>query len=164
MGEVIQAFKKSRVLSLGLLMLILALVLSAVASFVVEDKVYSQSGELGPGEYTLGNESFESKYLYPNRTLVLTSNNATLLVSSGENHSYNLTGQLVLYPNERPDVVVYNGSVSYTYRVKALDYPYSDLSIPALILAVVGGSVFLWVGYAKALRDVREGGRKDEKS
>ncbi|MBP1911589.1 hypothetical protein [Thermococcus stetteri] len=161
MGEVIRAFRKSRVLSLGLFMVVLALVLSAVASFVVEDKSYSQSGELGPGEYALGNESFESKYLYPNRTLVLTSDNATLLVSSGENRSYNLRGKIVLHPEGKPNVVVYNGSVSYTYSVKALNYPYSDLSIPALILALVG-SVFLWVGYAKALRDVREEGKNEK--
>jgi len=161
MGDVIRAFRESKVLSLGLVMVVMALVLSALASFTVEHRTYLQSGELGPGEYALGNGSFEDKYLYPNRTLVLSSDNATVLVSSGENRSYNLSGKIVLHPEKRPNIIVYNGSVSYTYRVKALNYPYSDLSIPALILALVG-SVFLWVGYAKALRDIKEG-RKNEK-
>ncbi|WP_456367530.1 hypothetical protein [Thermococcus sp.] len=162
MGDVIKAFRRSKVLSIGFLMIVLALILSAVASFTVENKSYVQSGKLGPGKHVIGSDNFEGKYLYPNRTLVLSSNNTTLiLVSSDKNISYNLTGRIVLHPKERPTIVVYNGSVGYTYRVRAVNYPYSDLSIPALILALIG-SVFLWVGYAKIIREVREG-KKNEK-
>ncbi|WP_297548477.1 hypothetical protein [Thermococcus sp.] len=156
MSEIFKLLFRSRLFVVGLLMLLLAMILSAVAVFQTGHPHYSSSGVLGPGNYTLGNYTFETKYFYLNRTLELSSRNATVKLSWGNfTRVYNLSGNFTFSPNNQPKVMVINGTVTYTYRVKGVSYPYSDLAIPAAILAFAG-TVFLWVGYVNAFRGRRK--------
>ncbi|WP_297507693.1 hypothetical protein [Thermococcus sp.] len=142
---------RSKLFLLGLSFLLLALVLSAVSVFYSNPISYSQSGTFGVGEHPVGNSSFE-EHVVTNRSLRLSSKNASIMVSWGSNYtSYNLTGNLTLYPGERPTVNVFKGEVNYSYEVKAIEYPYSDLAIPAFIFAIVG-TILAWIGLERILR------------
>ncbi len=156
MNEALKVFLSSRLVVAGFVMILLAMVLSAVAVFQIEHPSYSSSGTLGPGNHTLGNDTFESGYFYYNRSLALSSKNATVEVS-WDNFTavHKIKGNATFVPTDRPEVRVINGTVTYTYRVKAINYPYSDLAIPAAILAFAG-TVVLWVGYTHALRGRRK--------
>ncbi|WP_297469991.1 hypothetical protein [Thermococcus sp.] len=155
MRGILKAILNSKLMLSGFIMVFLAMILSAVAVFHVGHPSYSSSGVLEPGNHTLGNSTFENNYFYYNRTLSLSSKNATVELSWGNfTGVYNLTGNATFVPTDRPEVRVINGTVTYTYRAKAISYPYSDLAIPAAILAFAG-TVFLWVGYAHALKGRR---------
>jgi len=142
---------RSRLFVMGLAFLFIALVLSAVSVFCYRTVHYSTSGTIGIGRHVLGNETFEN-YEVVNRTLVLSSENASFSILWGSNYtSYNLSGRITLHPPGRPIVDVFEGKLNYTYEVSARRYPCADLSIPALILAVAG-TIFAWVGLERILR------------
>ncbi|WP_156927396.1 hypothetical protein [Thermococcus nautili] len=156
MNEALKVFLSSRLVVAGFIMILLAMILSAIAVFQTGHPSYYSSGTLGPGNHTLGNDTFENRYFYCNRSLSLSSKNATVEVSWGNFTAvYNITGNATFIPTDRPEVRVINGTVTYTYRAKAISYPYSDLAIPAAILAFAG-TVVLWVGYTHALRGKRK--------
>ena len=156
MREALRVFLSSKLFLAGFSMVLIAMVLSAIAVFQTGHPSHSSSGILEPGNHLLGNDTFESNYFYYNRTLSLSSKNATVELSWGNfTGVYNLTGNATFVPTDRPEVRVIKGTVTYTYRAKAISYPYSDLAIPAAILAFAG-TVFLWVGYTHALRGRRK--------
>ncbi|NJF26094.1 hypothetical protein [Thermococcus sp. Bubb.Bath] len=134
-------------ISVGLIFLVVALLMSIVGLHKVPVE-YENSGTLGPGNYTLGNNSFENGYLGYNRTLVLTSSNASIIVgeAGSPTRSMNITSNVTLNPKDRPSLEVLSGNVSYTYRARAWKYPYSLLAIPAFIFMLVG-TVLVFVGY-----------------
>ncbi|WP_297535651.1 hypothetical protein [Thermococcus sp.] len=143
---------RSKLFVIGLAFLLIAFILSAIAVFHTQVHHYSSSGSLRPGQYSLGNESFENSYSISNRTLVLESCNATVGVLSGTNYTtYNVSGRLVLHPSDRPTVNVLKGNVSYVYNVTGVGYPASNLAVPALIFAIVG-TIFAWVGLIRVFR------------
>ncbi|WP_258083354.1 hypothetical protein [Thermococcus thermotolerans] len=141
----------------GLIMLILALLIS-VAGFYRVNKSYSASGTLGEGMYYLGDDKFESEYLYHNRTLILSSSGANIsLIQGTKITNYTLVNrEITLHPGERPVIYVFNGSVNYSYRATAVDYPYAVYSLFAFVLMLVG-VVIAFMGYSQFLRDVKEG-------
>ncbi|ASJ08292.1 hypothetical protein A3L11_03225 [Thermococcus siculi] len=141
----------------GMIMLLLALLISA-AGFYRVDKSYSSSGILGEGMHYLGDDKFETEYLYHNRTLTLSSTNATFSLLQGtEMYNYTLVnGSMTLHPEMRPVIYVFNGQVNYTYEARAIDYPYAVYSIGAFVLMLVG-IVMSFLGYTQFLRDVKEG-------
>ncbi len=142
---------RSRVFLLGFSFILLALLMSAVAVFHFTPLEYSKTGTMGSGQYLLGNSTLEGATV-TNRTLTLSSKNASVeVVVNGHYTAYNITGNLTLHPDGRPYVDVLSGCVTYTYRVSALDYPYSSLAIPAFVLAIVG-TILAWLGLEKALR------------
>ncbi len=141
----------SRIFLFGFSLLVLAFSMSAVSVFYSHPVSYASSGVLGGGEYVLGNQTFE-EYIVTNRTLSLISKNASIAVSWGTNYtSYNLTGGVILHPTGRPTLNVFKGKVNYTYNVKAVRYPYTNLAIPAFVFAITG-TIFAWVGLERALR------------
>jgi len=143
---------RSKLFVSGFAFLVLAMVLSAVSITYTQSHSYSSSGRLGPGQYILGNATFEKSYSITNRTLVIKSENASLGVLYGTNYTqYNLTGRLILHPTDSPTINVYRGNITYTYNVTGISYPYSNLSLVALVFAVVG-TVFAWVGFERAFR------------
>ncbi|WP_456422963.1 hypothetical protein [Thermococcus sp.] len=143
---------RSKLFVSGFAFLVLAMVLSAVSITYTQSHSYSSSGTLGPGQHVLGNTTFEKSYSITNRTLVIKSENASLGVLYGTNYTqYNLTGRLILHPTDSPTIKVYRGNVTYTYNVTGISYPYSNLSLVALVFAVVG-TVFAWVGFERAFR------------
>ncbi len=133
----------------GFLLLILALLMSAIGLHKAPVH-YSESGTLGVGLHTLGNESFEYNHVYANRTLELSSNNASIIVSWEGSKAYqlNLASNITISPQGRPTVNVISGNVSYTYRVTAWDYPYSFLALPSLI-SMIMGTMLVFIGYLK---------------
>ncbi|WP_240910684.1 hypothetical protein [Thermococcus sp. MV11] len=141
----------------GILLLVLALLISA-AGFYRVTKSYSSSGTLGEGMHYLGDDKFETDYVYPNRTLVVQSENATFsLLQGDEMYNYTLVNDsLTLYPAQRPVIYVFKGRVEYNYTVTAQDYPYAVYSLVAFVLMLVG-VVFSFMGYTQFLRDVKEG-------
>ena len=143
---------KSRLFLSGFILLILAMLFSAVAITYTQLHHSSSSGTLGEGQHVIGNGSFESFYSITNRTLVIESNNASVGVLYGANYTqYNLTGRVTLHPTDRPTIDVYSGNVTYVYNVTGVGYPYSNLAFPALVFAVVG-TVLAWVGFERVLR------------
>ncbi len=144
-------------LKAGLTMLILALLIS-VAGFYRVSKSYSASGTLGEGMHYLGDDKFETEYLYHNRTLILSSSDANLsLIQGTRMTNYTLVNrEITLHPGERPVIYVFNGSVNYTYRATAVDYPYAVYSVFAFVLMLVG-VVMAFMGYSQFLKDVKEG-------
>ncbi|WP_460129217.1 hypothetical protein [Thermococcus prieurii] len=156
MKEALKLISRSKLMVAGFTMLVLAMLLSALAVFYTTTPTYSSGGSLGRGVHVIGNGSFEDRYPYYNRTLTLSANNATVQVSwTGFNRTYSIRGNVTVYPSDRPEVNVINGTVTYTYRVKAISHPYSDLAIPASILAVAGTITF-WVAYVHAFRGKRK--------
>lgn len=146
-------------LKVGLIMLVLALVISAMGLYGV-DKSYSSNGTLGEGRYLLGDEDFEKSYVYYNRTLVISSSNATFSVVQGnvtEKYAL-LNGTVEIIPTTRPVIDVFNGTINYTYTVSAKDYPYAIYSLIAFVLMLVG-TVMAFMGYTQFLRDIKEGKR-----
>ncbi len=141
----------------GIIMLFLALLISA-AGFYRVDKSYSSSGTLGEGMNYIGDDKFEMEYLYHNRTLTLSSTNATFsLLQGSEMYNYTLINDSVtLHPEMRPVIYVFNGEVNYTYDATAIDYPYAMYSVGAFVLMLVG-IVMSFLGYTQLLRDVKEG-------
>ncbi|WP_297418590.1 hypothetical protein [Thermococcus sp.] len=132
----------------GLTFLFLALFLSVIGLHKVPI-TYEQSGKLGPGYHLLGNDSFENNYLYANRTLQLSSSNASLEIYWGsQEYPLNLTTSVTLKPAGRPAVRVISGEVSYRYKASSWRYPYAFLAIPALFSVMIG-SVLVFVGYIK---------------
>jgi len=136
-------------ISVGLILLVFALLMSIVGLHKIPVEYY-HSGTLGPGNYTLGNDSFENGYLVYNRTLVLTSSNASIIVREADSPArpMNLTSNVTLNPNDRPFLKILSGNVSYTYKARAWRYPYSALAIPAFVLMLVG-TVLVFVGYVR---------------
>ncbi len=149
MGPLSTIFR-SKLFVTGLVFLFIALVLSAVSVFCYRTVHYSSSGTLGTGQHVLGDEAFEG-YEVTNRTLVLSSENASFSLLWGNYTSHNLSGRITLHPSGRPVINVYRGELNYTYEVTARRYPYVDLSIPALIFAITG-TIFAWVGLERLLR------------
>ncbi|NJE42974.1 hypothetical protein E3E35_00970 [Thermococcus sp. GR7] len=143
----------------GLIMLLLALIISAMGLYGV-DKSYSSNGTLGKGRHFLGDEDFEKSYVYYNRTLIISSSNATFSVIQGNaTEKYTqLNGTVKIIPTTRPVIDVFNGTVNYTYTVSAKDYPYAIYSLIAFVLMLVG-TVMAFIGYTHFLRDVKEGKR-----
>jgi len=132
----------------GLILLFLALFLSIIGLHKVP-VTYDQSGELGPGYHLLGNGSFEENHLQANRTLWLSSNNASIEVYWGDqSYPLNLTANVTLKPAGRPAIKVISGEVSYHYRASSWRYPYAFLAVPAL-LSVMVGSIFVFIGYIR---------------
>jgi hypothetical protein len=145
------------ILRAGLILLFLALLISA-AGFYRVDESYSSSGTLGEGMHHLGTDKFENEYLYHNRTLTLSAHNATFSLLQGtEMYNYTLVNDSVtLHPEMRPVIYVFNGQVNYTYEVSAVYYPYAIYSLVAFVFMLVG-IVLSFIGYAQFLRDVKEG-------
>ena len=145
------------VLRAGLILLFLALLISA-AGFYRVDKYYSSSGTLGEGMHRLGTDKFEDEYLYHNRTLTLSSHNATFSLLQGtEMYNYTLVNDsITLHPEMRPVIYVFKGEVNYTYDASAIDYPYAIYSLVAFVLMLVGIALS-FIGYTQFLRDVKEG-------
>ena len=143
---------RSKLFVSGFAFLVLAMIFSAVSITYTQSHSYSSSGTLGSGQHVIGNATFEKLYSITNRTLVITSENASLGVLYGTNYTqYNLTGRLILHPTDNPTINVYRGNVTYTYNVTGVGYPYSNLVILALVFAVVG-TVFAWVGFERTFR------------
>jgi hypothetical protein len=142
---------RSKLFLLGFSFLLIALVLSAVSVFYSNPLSYFQSGSLDNGQYTLGNSSFE-EHIITNRTLILSSDNASVALTWGTNSTtYNVTGQIILHPGSRPTINVFKGRVNYTYTARGVEYPYSDLAIPAFVFAIVG-TILAWIGLERILR------------
>ena len=136
-------------IKVGLLLLVLALLTSIVGLHKVPVS-YSESGTLGPGFHFLGNDSFEYRHFYGNRTLELSSENASIVVSweGSKPYALNLTTNITISPGGRPTVNVISGNVSYTYEVTSWEYPYSSLAVPSLA-AMVLGTMLVFIGYLK---------------
>ncbi len=147
------------VLRAGILMLLIALLI-AIAGLYRVDRHYSSSGTLGEGMHYLGDDRFENEYLYHNRTLTLSSNNATFsLLQGNEMWNYTLINEsITLHPSMRPVIYVFHGEVNYSYDARAVDYPYAIYSMVAFVIMLVG-IVLSFIGYTQFLRDVREGRR-----
>jgi len=144
----------------GMILLILALLIS-VAGFYRVDKSYSSSGTLGEGLHYLGDEKFETEYLYHNRTLHISSGDEAnvSLIQGSEMSNYTLTKDgITIHPAMRPVIYVFNGTVRYSYNATAVDYPYAVYSLLAFVLMLVG-LVMAFLGYSQFLRDVRGGKR-----
>ncbi|MBO8174074.1 MAG: hypothetical protein H0Z18_02315 [Thermococcus sp.] len=144
----------------GLVFLALALLLSLVSMYSVE-KSYSSQGTLGVGHHVIGDKDFENNYFITNRTLVLSSQNASVIViQKGRINSYILKNKSVrLNPISQPEISVESGNVSYLYRVYGVDYPYSLLSLLAFVFMIVGSALSVY-GYIKfmegAVKEARE--------
>ncbi len=136
-------------IKLGVTLLFLALLTSIIGLHKVPVN-YSDSGTLGPGIHVLGNGSFEYNYFYANRTLELSSKNASLIISWEGSKAYtlNLTTNITISPAGRPIIKVISGNVSYKYEVRSWKYPYSFLAVPSL-LAMVLGTMLVFIGYLK---------------
>ena len=136
-------------IKVGLVLLLLALLGSIVGLHKAPVR-YSESGTLGPGVHVLGNGSFEYKHFYANRTLELSSENASVVISWEGSKAYklNLTTNITISPQGRPRVNVISGNVTYKYEVTSWEYPYSSLAVPSLI-AMVLGTMLVFVGYLK---------------
>ncbi|ASJ06313.1 hypothetical protein A3L08_02680 [Thermococcus pacificus] len=147
------------VLRAGIILLVLALLISIAGLYRV-DKSYSSSGTLGEGMHYLGDDKFENEYLYHNRTLTLSSTNATIsLLQGSEMYNYTLVNDSVtLHPEMRPAIYVFNGEVNYTYDARAIDYPYAVYSIGAFVI-MLAGIALSFIGYTQFLKDVK-GGKK----
>ncbi|ASJ01349.1 hypothetical protein [Thermococcus gorgonarius] len=132
---------------IGLVFLFVALIMSLIGlhSSVVE---YTHSDSLGPGNYTLGDSSFENSYLGYNRTLILSSNNASVVVIENDvpTQDINVTSTVTLNLRGRPSIEVFYGELNYTYKAKAISYPYSNLAIPGFIFMIAGTSLII-AGY-----------------
>ncbi|AHF81061.1 hypothetical protein [Thermococcus paralvinellae] len=144
----------------GLMFLALALLLSFVSMYSVE-KSYSSEGTLGIGHHIIGDENFENKYFITNRTLILSSQNASVIViQKGKINSYILRNQSVnLNPTSQPEISVKSGNVSYSYRVYGVDYPYSLLSLLAFVFMIVGGALSMY-GYIRFMEGAVKEARK----
>ena len=140
----------------GLLMLFIALILSMIAMVAYPGR-YSDKGVLNPGSYVL-NTSFDERYYVENRTLIMHSSNASVILYHGGNltsHTFsNDTVTFKLY--SIPHITVEYGKVNYTYSMSGIRYPYSLLSLPAFILMIVG-SAFAMMGYIKFMGEIKGG-------
>lgn len=143
------AFRYS-LIKAGFLLLVLALVLSLASMYGVE-KNYRESGNLTAGIHVLGDDRFENSYYTYNRTLLLSSPNASVVVN---NVTYSVDGSLRLNPSSRPRVEVLSGNVSYEYRSTATDYPLAYLSLLAFLFFIVG-LVLALQGYIRMIGDIR---------
>ena len=133
---------------LGFILIVLALLMSVVGLHKTSVG-YTVSGTMGKGFYTIGNDTFEKEHLYADRTLRLSSRNASLTITWGtSNYPLNLTGNVTLKPGGQPSVEVISGNVSYEYNATSWHYPYASLAVPALILMVTG-TVLVYVGYIR---------------
>jgi hypothetical protein len=141
-------------ITVGFILIVLALLMSLVGLHKVP-AVYHEAGNLGPGYYQLGNESFEMRHVNAYRNLSLSSTNASVQISWEGSPVYNLTltTNVTLSPGYRPALKVISGNVSYSYTVKGVSYPYSFLALPSLLSMVVG-SVMVFVGYIR-LKEVQ---------
>jgi len=151
MGKLSEVFRSKLFVS-GFVLLVLAMVLSAVSITYTQPHHSVSSGTLGEGQHVIGNGTFENSYSITNRTLIIESRNASVGVLCGTNYTqYNLTGRVVLHPGDRPTINVYSGNVTYTYNVTGVGYPYANMAILALVFAVMG-TVFAWVGFERVFR------------
>ncbi|ALM75789.1 MULTISPECIES: hypothetical protein [Thermococcus] len=144
----------------GLIFLALALLLSLVSMYSVEKSYFSQ-GTLGVGHHIIGDKEFESNYFVINRTLIISSQNASVVViQRGKINSYTLNNQSVrLTPTSQPEIRVESGNVSYSYRVYGVDYPYSLLSLLAFVFMIVGSALSVY-GYIRFMEGAVEKTRK----
>ncbi|WP_461865429.1 hypothetical protein [Thermococcus sp.] len=146
-------------IKVGLLMLFLALILSLIAMISYPGN-YNTHGVLSPGNYAL-NTSFDEKYYVRNRTLIMHSENASVIIY----HDRNLTSHVfsndtfILKLYSIPQITVECGKVNYTYSMSGTRYPYSALSIPAFILMIVG-SAFAMMGYIRFMGEIKGGGNE----
>ncbi|NJE08222.1 hypothetical protein E3E31_06755 [Thermococcus sp. M39] len=144
----------------GLIFLALALLLSIVSMYSVE-KSYSSEGTLSIGHHIIGDENFENNYFITNRTLILSSQNASVIViQKGKINSYILKNQSVyLNPTSQPEISVESGNVSYSYKVYGIDYPYSLLSLLAFVFMIVGSALSVY-GYIRFMESAVGEARK----
>ena len=144
----------------GLLFLALALLMSLISMYTVEKSYYSE-GTLGVGHHVIGNKDFENNYFITNRTLVISSQNASVVViQKGKINSYILRNQSVsLNPTSQPEISVESGNVRYSYRVYGVDYPYLPLSLLAFVFMIVGSALSVY-GYIKFMESIVEKARK----
>jgi len=139
-------------IKVGFLLLVLALLIAVAGTYGVE-RDYHESGSLKPGLQVLGDGDFEHAYYTYNRTLVLKSENARVVVN---NITYSFKGAINLSPTSRPWIEVVFGNVSYDYTSKAVDYPFAPFSIIAFLFFIVG-LVLSIIGYVRLISDLRYG-------
>ncbi len=147
---------KNTFIKAGLVMLVLALILSLIAMISYPGS-YSTKGILNPGSYVL-NTTFDKKYYVENRTLIMNSGNASVIIYHGGNLTSHVFSNdtLILKLYSTPHITVEYGKVNYTYNMSGIRYPYSMLSIPAFILMIVG-SAFAMMGYIRFMGEIRGG-------
>jgi len=144
----------------GLIFLALALILSLISMYSVERSYYSQ-GTLSVGHHVIGDKDFESSYFITNRTLIIFSQNASVIViQRGKINSYTLQNESIrLNPISQPEISVERGNVSYSYRAYGVDCPYSLLSLLAFVFMIVGSALSIY-GYIRFMEDAMEDVRK----
>lgn len=141
---------------MGFLLLVLALLIAIAGTYSVE-KSYHESGSLKPGLRVLGDSDFEHAYYTYNRTLVLKSENAKVVIN---NVTYSVNGVINLSLTSRPRVEVVFGNVSYDYTSRAVDYPFAPFSLIAFLFFIVG-LVLSIMGYTRLISDLRYGSGKE---
>ncbi|USH00198.1 hypothetical protein K1720_01600 [Thermococcus argininiproducens] len=148
---------KYRLIRVGLLFLLLAIILSLISMYEVP-KSGSWSGDLQAGEHLLGDSQFEKKYFISNRTLMLYSQNASLIIIHGNKIDvYKLKNEsVILNPLSQPQINIESGEVNYTYNVKGVDYPYAPLAWIAFVMMLVGSALSL-VGYVRFMEELKGG-------
>jgi len=144
-----EEYKRSlRVLKLGVVLLIMALVTSALAMYSVREST-SEYGTVGKGIYYLHNDTFEKTHLYCKRTLWLNSSDAHIvLIWNGSGYPSNITGSVKLNMPTNPSIKVTSGTLQYNYTITGVRYPYSSLVFPAFVFMIVGTAAVM-AGYAK---------------
>ncbi|BAD85988.1 hypothetical membrane protein, conserved [Thermococcus kodakarensis KOD1] len=145
----------------GLILLFLALIMSFAASYRTLEKS-EWHGVLGPGNHTIEEGNLYS-YDVVNRTLVMWSDNASVLLSlGGEDLEYVLNnGNVSVDVQSAPQITVLDGDLEYEYVVYWFDYPYSYLTYPAFFLMIIGG-VFAFRGYISFLETLKEDMKKQK--
>ncbi len=146
-------------IAVGLILLILALMMSFVATYTVSrEKTWDYV--LGKGEHVLAGEGLEGVTVL-SRVLEVNAENATLVVIT-EDMNYTISNnRTVLSLDSDPTLRVENGKIICSYTVKWLEYPYSYISFPAFVLAIMG-SYFAFRGYISFLGSLRENTKKQE--
>ena len=142
-------------IKVGFLLLFATLLLSILSMHSV-NHTYSEEGEVEPGNYTLGNEKFESEYFSYNRTLTLWGNGEVRI----NDFNYSVFGGITVEPVDRPRLEVVSGSFRYAYSVVAKDYPFIYISLAAIVTFLIG-LILSVLGYIQMMRELR-GGEKDE--
>jgi len=146
-------------IAVGLILLILALMMSFAASYnVSREKTWNYI--LGEGEHLLDGDGLEGVTVL-GRVLEVNAENATIVVIT-EDMNYTISNnRTVLSLDSDPTLRVENGKVICSYTVRWLEYPYSYISFPAFILAIVG-SYFAFRGYISFLESLRENTKKKQ--
>lgn len=141
----------------GLLFLFLAIILAFISMYSIP-KTGNWHGTLQKGQYSIGDSQFEEEYFISNRTLILYSQNASVIIVHGNKIDvYNLNNNSVtLNPLSQPQINVESGNVSYVYDVEGVQYPYSSLAWIAFISMLVGSALSL-IGYVRFMEELKGG-------